>query len=69
MKNFFIIIGTTVISTISLVVIFSVAYFLIKFPELEVPKILVNWGGLIIGFYFGSFMGLVKDWISDVKEK
>ncbi|SEM72094.1 hypothetical protein [Palleronia pelagia] len=26
------------------------------------PTILENWGGLIIGFYFGTFVGLLKDW-------
>ena len=27
------------------------------------PDILENWGGLIIGFYFGSFASILKDWI------
>ena len=27
-----------------------------------IPDVLQNWGGLIIGFYFGSFITLLKDW-------
>jgi len=27
-----------------------------------IPETLQNWGGLIIGFYFGSFVSLLKDW-------
>ena len=28
----------------------------------DIPVTLQNWGGLIIGFYFGSFVSLLKDW-------
>lgn len=63
LMRFVIIIGTIVSSIISLAVIIPVAYFKVRQPEFEIPEVLTNWGGLIIGFYFGSFLGLVKDWI------
>lgn len=28
------------------------------------PPILEKWGGLVIGFYFGTLAGLLKDWTS-----
>lgn len=33
------------------------------------PTILENWGGLIIGFYFGTFVGLLKDWLGSGKQE
>lgn len=33
------------------------------------PTILENWGGLIIGFYFGTFVGLLKDWLGTRREE
>ena len=29
----------------------------------EVPEVLKNWGGVIVGFYFGAFITLIKDYI------
>ncbi|GAH45191.1 unnamed protein product, partial [marine sediment metagenome] len=52
---------TIVASIISLVIVLSVAYFKIFLPSFAIPEVFTNWGGLIIGFYFGSFIGLVKD--------
>lgn len=59
--RFLIITMTIVSSIISLIIVLTVAYFKIFLPEFPIPEILTNWGGLIIGFYFGSFIGLVKD--------
>lgn len=28
-----------------------------------VPDVLANWGGIILGFYFGQFVSLVKDYM------
>jgi len=28
-----------------------------------IPEILQNWGGIIVGFFFGTFAGLIKDFI------
>jgi hypothetical protein len=30
--------------------------------DLKIPDALVNWGGIILGFYFGQFVNLVKDY-------
>ena len=35
----------------------------------ETPSVLEDWGGLIIGFYFGTLVGLLKDWMSDASGK
>ena len=29
----------------------------------DTPSILENWGGIILGFYFGTFVGLLKEWL------
>jgi hypothetical protein len=31
--------------------------------KIEIPQVLGNWGGIIIGFYFGQFANLVKDYL------
>lgn len=36
---------------------------------LETPSILENWGGLIIGFYFGTFVSLLKEWLTGNSEE
>lgn len=33
--------------------------------EITVPSVLENWGGIIVGFYFGSFLGLIKDYMKN----
>jgi len=32
----------------------------------KVPDVLANWGGIILGFYFGQFVNLVKDFMGVV---
>ena len=51
-----------VASIIALSVILVVAVLPLFWPTAKVPDALTNWGGLIIGFYFGSFVTLLKDW-------
>lgn len=46
---------------ISLVVVGSVT--LIAVTGGVVPDVLSNWGGVILGFYFGQFVNLVKDYM------
>ena len=29
----------------------------------EMPEVLANWGGVIVGFYFGAFVTLIKDYM------
>lgn len=59
--RFLVITMTLVSSIIALMVIYTVAYYKILLPEFKIPEVFTNWGGLIIGFYFGSFVGLLKD--------
>lgn len=30
---------------------------------IEIPSVLENWGGVIVGFYFGAFVSLIKDFM------
>ena len=32
------------------------------FTDRKIPSELSNWGGIILGFYFGQFINLVKDY-------
>jgi len=32
-----------------------------------IPEQLSNWGGIILGFYFGQFINLVKDYIGIIQ--
>jgi len=52
--------GTIVSALISLIVVTTVAYSKVIHPEFETPEVLTNWGGLIIGFYFGSFLSMIR---------
>ncbi|WP_106745376.1 hypothetical protein [Yoonia maritima] len=61
-KRFVIYVTVIVTSIIALAVILVVALLPIFWPTKELPQTLTNWGGLIIGFYFGSFVTLLKDW-------
>jgi hypothetical protein len=55
----------TIVSSVSgfiaLVIIGSVAY--ISIMGGTISPTLNNWGGIILGFYFGSFLSLVKDFM------
>jgi hypothetical protein len=44
---------------IAIIIVASVAYIAVTGGI--VPEVLVNWGGVIIGFFFGQFFGLIKD--------
>lgn len=60
-QKFVVYMGITVSSLIALGVICAV--IILPFVDnTPIPAALENWGGLIIGFYFGSFMTLIKDW-------
>lgn len=34
----------------------------------EPPEVLVNWGASVLGFFFGSFVGLLKDFLKSIDE-
>lgn len=56
---------------LSLVVILSILvttmYFLISGQA--VPDILREWAGICLGFLFGTFMGMVKDYIESKSDR
>ncbi len=66
LRRFVVVTATIVASLIALGIIFVTA-FMPLFVEYAAPKELVNWGGIIIGFYFGTFASLLKDWLSTEK--
>lgn len=54
-------VGTMVSGLIALSVILTACYLTIFEQSAQTPKIISDWGGIIVGFYFGSFVGLTKD--------
>ena len=44
-------------------VIFISLFSVYKGIEMKVPEVLANWGGVIVGFYFGAFVTLIKDYM------
>jgi hypothetical protein len=56
---------------ISIIVVLSVVVIAVAAPvfglEAKVPEVLVNWGGIILGFYFGQFISLVKDYMGVIQ--
>ncbi len=67
-KRFVVYVTVIVASIIALAVIAVVAMLPLINPSYKVPETLANWGGLIIGFYFGSFITLLKDWSRETVE-
>ena len=63
LKRFVVIVTVLVASIIALAVIL-VTTFLPAIRDTVVPEEVSNWGGIIVGFYFGTFASLLKDWIS-----
>jgi hypothetical protein len=50
--------GTGIIGLISLSIVGAVIYSSLQYGK--PPEILSNWGGLIIGFFIGSFFNFVR---------
>jgi hypothetical protein len=48
------------------VVLISLSGIIVRNQEVKVPDVLSNWGGIILGFYFGQFVNLVKDFMGFV---
>ena len=44
-------------------------YYKIINPTAPMPEVLTNWGGIILGFYFGSFTSFAKDVLFGVEKK
>jgi hypothetical protein len=53
--------GTFASGTIAVAVIAAVVG--LAFWGRPIPDVLTNWGGIIIGFYFGQFLSLAKDYM------
>ncbi|MCY4289176.1 MAG: hypothetical protein OXC63_11345 [Aestuariivita sp.] len=62
-KDCVVYISVVVSSLIALIVILSVALMPFIKSGFQIPQTLTNWGGIIIGFYFGSFVSILKDWL------
>lgn len=57
----------SVIVVVSVVAIAIIPTFLPNVVRPEIPDVLSNWGGIILGFYFGQFINLVKDYIGVIQ--
>lgn len=60
--------GFLISGVIALLVIGGVIYLSVAGPTNQngdpiVPEVLQNWGGIIVGFYFGTFVSLIKDYM------
>lgn len=51
-------IGSTILAVLSLSIVLGVVYAALF--QGAVPDELANWGGLIVGFYIGSFFSTVR---------
>lgn len=49
-------------SGIALSIIVATLFYVHDKPG-EIPELFTNWGGVIIGFYFGTFATMMKDWL------
>ncbi|WP_371426147.1 hypothetical protein [Tardiphaga sp.] len=60
-------IGFLVSGAIALLVIGGVIFIALlsvsRGVDMKIPDVLANWGGVIVGFYFGAFVTLIKDYI------
>ncbi|MEH2513613.1 hypothetical protein V1291_004967 [Nitrobacteraceae bacterium AZCC 1564] len=60
-------VGFLISGAIALLVIGGVIFIALRNAangtEAKMPEVLANWGGVIVGFYFGAFVTLIKDYI------
>jgi hypothetical protein len=57
------IISITVVLSVVLIAVVELLYGL----DSKIPDVLSNWGGVILGFYFGQFVNLVKDYMGVIQ--
>lgn len=57
--KWYILISTFISGLIAFVIIGSAIIFPIVNPQAPTPKFLESWGGIIVGFYFGSFLTML----------
>jgi len=67
LRRFIIITWVLVSSIIALGIISASIYYQLEHETAPMPKFLSDWGGIIIGFYFGSFTALMKDILFGVR--
>lgn len=63
----FVIVFGMVISGIIAVVVIVVPLIAPFFTTYQIPKIIEEWGGIIIGFYFGTFATLITNLLVEEK--
>jgi hypothetical protein len=63
-EKFIVISWVVVSSLIALMVLGGTMYYKIINTTAPMPEVLSNWGGIILGFYFGSFTSIAKDILS-----
>lgn len=56
---------SVVAGLISVIIIVSVV--ILALTGKEIPQQLSNWGGIILGFYFGQYITLVKDYMGIIQ--
>jgi hypothetical protein len=59
------IMGVVVSSLIALGTVGAAIFYSFYFPDKDIPDCLKSWGGVVIGFYFGSWIAFVKDILND----
>lgn len=67
-EQFIVISWVIVSSLIALMVLGGTMYYKIINTTAPMPEVLSNWGGIILGFYFGSFTSIAKDILSKKDE-
>lgn len=58
-----------VASILAVMVILPVAIVTVMYPENELPEVLVNWGGIILGFFFGTLTSAITNKNTDIDDK
>jgi hypothetical protein len=59
----FIISGVIAIIIVGSVITLSILAAIYGTDVIKIPSVLENWGGVVVGFYFGTFVSLIKDYI------
>lgn len=66
----FIVIFGTIVSGLLALIIIAVPFLAPMFKSnYAIPSVVENWGGVIIGFYFGSFFTMVSDLLKNKNAK
>ena len=62
MRLGFVVSGLIAVLIVTSVIILSVIAAFYG-PDVKIPSVLENWGGVVVGFYFGTFVSLIKDYM------